>query len=489
MTFFKAKWRTFLTAVCCLFAICCIGGSVSVLSQTEVTASAETVYTVNSLTFTGGSESVVEAYPNDGNGKPTGSGWSSVYTFQSGTGTGMCLNGETLSSAKIKFPNDFYIELGTSAVEGDELTIDGTFSNEEVGTTFIFKNCGLRYTNGVWVTFTPATKYTIGSLDLHVNSASGAASTWNYALYLKRTDGQTLPFQKWENPFTYKSGSGLKFNGESATLKEMQSSPDGLYFKFDAVSANTLVSIGGTFYCANQNIEYTIEESYFKWTGTGWTNASAPVQYTTYKIGKLDLHANSKSFGAAKDWNDALFLIRADEQALPFNGWENPFVYESGVGFKVNGEAATLKEMQSADGTVYLKFEGRNVGDIVTIGGTFVCEKQAIKYEIEECSFKWLGLGWEPCATPILYTTYKMGKLVYSSASNVGIYLNSADGKAFEKTDDTWTEKWTFLAGSGVGVTYNGTAMAISILGWKVKRQRRVTCSSSAVPSTMINWL
>lgn len=460
MTFFKAKWRTFLTAVCCLFAICCIGGSVGVLAQTEVTASAETTYTVNSLTSTGGSESAINAYPNDGSGKPDGNDdWDSVYVLQSGSGTGMCLNGETLSNGKIKFPHDFYIELGKNAAEGDELTIDGTFSNAGRGITFIFKNCGLRYTNGAWVTFTPATKYTIGSLDLHVNSASGAASTWNYALYLKRTDGQTLPFQKWDNPFTYKSGSGLKFNGESATLKEMQSSPDGLYFKFDAVSANTLVSIGGTFYCANQNIEYTIEESYFKWTGTGWTNASAPVQYTTYKMGKL-VYSSASEVGIYLNSADGKAFEKTDDTWT--EKWT--FLAGSGVGVTYNGTAMAMNDIK-IPGNLHLGLEGKTAkkGDMLVIGGTFYNDKLAVKYVIDETVLEYNGTAWAAYVPPVSYQEYTISNLKVANTSMAGGVYVANNVLSLTMSGGAKVSDWPwFVYESGAGFKVNGEKASLT---------------------------
>ena len=90
-----------LTALALAFVVTAglgaVAATVDPVGNSNVVAQAEAVtYTVNTLTAVASSTStLIEAYPNDGSGKPTGN-WNDRYTLVEGTGTGFCLNGERL---------------------------------------------------------------------------------------------------------------------------------------------------------------------------------------------------------------------------------------------------------------------------------------------------------------------------------------------------------------------------------------------------------
>ncbi|MBE7078386.1 MAG: hypothetical protein E7380_00805 [Clostridiales bacterium] len=396
-----------------------------------------TVYTVTKVgTANGTTASVLYLYALEGDSFGAGD-WDNVYTYAAGA---LKLNGENVE-ATVKQPGDLYIPLGKEAVAGDVLTINGEFYNETTDKKFVFDNCQLRYNGSTWALYTNPTVHEIGSLVLHTNSSVGGASGNNAVLYLQRADGEALPFEGWENPFTVVSG-GLTVNGEAVSLNEMQSTGDGLYFSFEALAANDILTISGTFYCANQNIDYVIEESNFQWTGSGW---KLIVEPTVHEIGSLELHVNS-SVGGASGNNAVLYLQRADGEALPFEGWENPFTVVSG-GLTVNGEAVSLNEMQSTGDGLFFSFGALTANDILTVAGTFYCEKQNIQYVIEESSFQWTGSGWVVYVPPIEYTTYTVTKLGIANgttASELNLYV--LEGDSFGAGD--WDTVYTYAAGA-----------------------------------------
>jgi hypothetical protein len=167
------------------------------------------------------------------------------FELQEGTGVGFALNGTPLTSVTMDQPYGalLRIDLGVEASEGDVLTINGTYSNDDWGMTIVFNNCSLKYTGSAWVAGTSGseeepdddvpegyTKYELGGLDLHNNSAFGAAAAQHDAIYLKRADGGELPVQSWEVMFAAKEDVSIfKINGEAATFSEMKSTDAGLY--------------------------------------------------------------------------------------------------------------------------------------------------------------------------------------------------------------------------------------------------------------------
>ncbi len=569
----KAKLLACLLAASC--GVACLGVGVAAIDDSlsapyVVSAEATKTATITKLTALASSSSTVIYAYQDESVKIVNS-WTDAFTFVEGTGEGFLFNGEKLASYEVKQPGDFYIvPTGKEAVAGDKVVLDGTFRNDALDAEFVFVNCGLQFNGTTWETYSEnadpdpkpeAVTHNIGSLEVAVHSNGvGGFSTNNAALYTVRADGEALPFQAWENPFTVVEG-GLKVNDNPVGLNEMQSAPEGLYFTFDEINENDVLTIGGTFYCEKQNIKYVIEETKFTWLGSKWElykekaeaksttitkltalasstathieayqtaadkiannwdklsfvegsgtgvtlngdavgysicqvndfvidlteeaeagdvlvvdgtfyNETANAEFVfvnctlqydgttwakpkmTYNIGSLDFHVNS-SVGGASGLNDALYLQRADGGELPFKAWENPF-YETAGGLKVNGEPVDLIEMQSTGDGLYFKFDELEANDVLTIGGTFYCEKQGIEYVIEESKFVWSGSKWEKY---IKYETYEIGSLLVNaneSAANA-IHMRRADGEAMPVA--SWDHRFYFLAGSGYGAKLNG---------------------------------
>ena len=169
-----------LLAVGC--ASLCVGGGFTVrefVAPNAVVASAEAVsYEINSLTPTGGSATLIEAYPNDGT-KPAGTGWEETFLPQNGGS--VALNGGVITEGfKIKYPNDLFIELSVAINTGDVIVFNGEFYNAASDYTFTFNNCALKFNGTGWeITAPPATgeytQYNFGKLGVHPNSVPGGA--------------------------------------------------------------------------------------------------------------------------------------------------------------------------------------------------------------------------------------------------------------------------------------------------------------------------
>ena len=570
----------------------CVGvgvATVDTLQETNVTASAATTYTVNTLTYQSGSATLIEAYPNDGSGKPSGN-WNDKYTFVADTGTGFLFNGVAYEGWSIKQPNDFYIELGRTAVAGDVVTIDGTFYNANTGTSFVFKNCNLLYNGSTWGAV--ATVQDIGSLGLHVNSSVGGASGVKDQLYLWPTAG-TPSVLNWDIAFAPQTADSFKINGEPATLAEMKSTSDGIWFNFSnhTINAGDYVTISGTYYCASNGTAYFITESHFQWNGSRWSvytpvynigkvviasgssatgvylnkesgeafektgtwedkfafeagsgvgitingdsipidvampanfiyagfsgysakegdiltiggtfycenlavkyvieksvftwNGSAWVgsDYAKYNLGKMSL--NWPSTNAANAKNNQLYLNQESGAALPIQNWDIMFSHESGDGIKVNGQVKALAEVKSTDLGLFLGFAGVNAGDVVTISGSFVLDSENTRYTVEESKFVWNGTTWEKY---IEYTTYNVGNVFATKDSSAtAVYFAKYGENGNFDVSTGWTEKFTFVAGSGVGVTLNGTQIVMDDI--KVPGTMYVNLKTTAVQGDIL---
>ncbi len=337
--------------------------------------------------------------------------WGTAFTFVSG---GVTYEGQALTLGDVKNPGALYIALGTSIPTGGVITVAGTLRNDSLLVEFVVEESQFVWNGSAWEVYeenvqpdpdpTPddATTYNIGALELHVNSKPhGGAGKANNQLYLQRVDGQALPFMSWDYLFTVVEG-GLKVNGEEATLSEMKSTDGGLFLLFAAAEVGDIITIGGTFYCADENIVYIIEESSFQWNESWSVYVYVPpVEYEIHNLGVMVLANPSKNSEQAK--NTQLYLTNGKALPYPDGKWNTIFVYESGDGLKINDKPATLGEMKSTDAGLFLGFAGVSVGDVVSISGTFVsngtglCESLNVKYVIEESKFVWNGSFWMPC--------------------------------------------------------------------------------------------
>ena len=439
-----------------------------------------TTYNVNKLGIANGcTADVVYAYVTDGDKLPGGD-WANAFSFEAGSGAGMKLNGVEISGWEIKQPGDFYIKLSAAAVAGDTLTIDGAYYNEATAKRFVFNNCTVTFNGTGWEA--PSVEpeepeqpeieyktYEIGKVIIINSDSSASAVNFDPASgdKLEITDGT------WAEKLTFLAGSGvgITLSGTQIAMNDIKI-PNNLYVGLGttAVAGDVLV-IGGTFYNDNLAVKYVIEESTFTYDGTAWVSESSeepedpeqpeqpPVEgYTTYDLGALTFHVNSKPFGGAGTANHQLYLERVDGEALPFMSWDFLFTVGEDGYFKLNDQVVTPNAIKSTDAGFFWEFTPLSAGDTITIGGTFVCEDKAIKYVVSESKFTWNGTNWEAYREPVVYTTYELGQVILLNADSTDsmVYFDPASGEKLPVIDGTWAEKLTFLAGSGVGITLNG---------------------------------
>ena len=393
----------------------------------------------------------------------TSDAWA-YYTCESGTG--VKLNGSATDIKIQDFSGGLYLK-DFSANEGDVITIGGTFVNEERATKYIIAEHYFQWNGSGWVAYVPPVvyeEYTLSNLQVADTSMAGGAYCANNLLSLKMDGGATVSDWPW---FVYESGVGFTVNGESAALtggiaNAVQDTSGGLYFQFAGVNVGDVVSIGGVFSNADLKIRYTIPESKFTWTGSAWEVYVPPVVYEEYTLSNLQV-ADTSMAGGAYCANNVLSLKMDGGATVSDWPW---FVYESGEGFKVNGETAQLtggisNAVQDTSGGLYFKFNGVNVGDVVSIGGVFANEDLAIRYTIPESKFTWTGSEWKEY---VEYTIHNIGALeLHNNSAGCGanvLYLQKVGGAALPVLD--WDHVFTHESGDGWKV--NGVSATLTTM-------------------------
>ena len=418
-------------------------------------------YTVTEIAAAANSSaSIIEIYAAQGDALPKDkANWSDLYTLVDGEG--FSLNDTPFTPSEIKFPNDLRIVLGVTVNTGDVLTINGTFTNENTAVKMVFVNCQLKWDGSAWVANVvtpepPALEYETYT----VTKVGGYKGTLSQ-LYVYSLGGDNLPKEKvsddWANVYTVTEGS-ITLNGEARDITDIKFPGDlfiGLGFE---PKAGDVIALNCTLVNDTTLFKFVFVNCELKWNGEAWVeNVVTPeppvVEYTVHELGALDFHANVNAGG-----NGIIYLKRADNGALPVLDWQAAFEAENAENFKINGVAANCLEIKSTSDGFFWKFNKLNAGDYITISGTFVCESKLVKYVIEESKFVWNGSAWDKYVD---YAVYNVGSIYSSSGSTTALYIAKTSGP-FEVTEGTWTEKLTFLAGSGVGITLNGKQISMN---------------------------
>ena len=183
--------------------------------------------------------------------------------------------------------------------------------------------------------------------------------------------------------------------------------------------------------------------------------ASAETTYTEYNVSGLNVHVHSTA-GNGNSNNTTLWLFGTGDTS---DAWAD-YTYVSGDGIKLNGEALTARVQDFSNG-LYLSFDAVNVGDVISIGGTFVNEERAIKYNVSKSSFKWNGAGWEAY---VEYTEYNVENLtvhVHSTAARPDVAnASSLWLSGTSDTSDAWAD-YTYVSGDGIKL--NGEAITARV--------------------------
>ena len=387
--------------------------------------------------------SVVNAYPTDEETKPTVNSWDYAFTFQAGTGKGILLGDEQLTNYEIKQPGDFYIVLNKDAQAGDILTLDGVFYSEAANAEIVFKNSMLKYNGSAWETYAPPTTFNI----TEIAPAGGCTAS---VVNAYPTDEQTKPtVNSWDYAFTFQAGTGkgILLGDEQLTNYEIKQPGDFYIVLNKDAQAGDILTLDGVFYNKDINTEIVFKNSMLEYDGNAWSTA-----YPNTNISNLKPVTPSTGAGAT---NEQVYLKINGSEDLPVTTWDYAFTLKSGDGLKVDGVQKTIYEIKSAPEGLWLKFDAVPANAKVTLSGVFVCPNLGVQYTIEECKIMHDGSSWG-----MYYVTYNVGKVVIGNGSTAsGVYLNKANGTAFEVADNTWASKLTFLEGSGVGATLNGAAL------------------------------
>ena len=470
----RAKLTALILALSCCTACVGAGVALSIPQTASVTASAEeySTYTVTKLGATGSSDaSTLYLYTLEGDDLPKEDKGSWDHEYELEAGSGVSINGQAAAHGAIKLPGDLYLPLTVAASEGDVITINGTYYNEEKAVKFIFDNCQLQWNGSAWVEYVetpkePEIQYTIydmGELLVHNNSTGATANVPRAAqLYMKSTLVADLPFKTWDDKFTLESGDGWMVNGDKVSTGRLISANEGLFV--DLTNANVkvgdVVSVSGTFVHETQAVKYVIAESKFVWNGTAWKEY---VAYTTHELGTLSFaqFTADKNFVyfAPQNWSDDM---AANDGT---GGWETKFHYKGGVGINLNGTA--LNVTVKFPGSMFIEMPSApSVGDVLKIGGTFYNTDSAIQFIITESTFTWNGSAWvgENTEVPVDptegYATYTVTKIGAATNSTAGVlYAYALEGDDLPKDEGDWDNVFELLAGSGKGVSVNGTVV------------------------------
>ncbi len=388
--------------------------------------------------------------------------WDTAFNFLANSGVGITLNGQSITPT-LKFPDQVFIELSANPKAGDILVIGGTFYSQDLAAKYVIAESSFKFNGTSWENYTEGeegtdtpeityTEYNADELIVHIHSTAGNANANNTTLWLYGT-GDTS--DAWAY-YTCINGAGIKINGETATVN-VQDFSGGLYLKDFTVNAGDVISIGGTFVNEERAIKYIVAEASFQWNGSGWVAYEQPVEYTEYTISNLRV-ADTSMAGGAYCANNVLSLTMEGGATVSDWPW---FVYESGAGFKVNGETAALtggiaNAVQDTNGGLYFQFAAVNSGDVVSIGGVFSNADLAIRYTIPETQFQWNGFDWEGF---VEYTTYELGTIAPNmNSTTFGAHSARCDHLYTEGSIDLPVQDWesAFALDSGYGVQVNG---------------------------------
>ena len=271
--------------------------------------------------------------------------------------------------------------------------------------------------------------------------------------------GDKLSVNSWDYRFTLEAGTGKGFalNGVTFTPTEMKQPGTDLYINLGKTAkANDVLTIDGTYFNAEAGAKIVFKNCGLKYNGSAWETHTVTEEVATYNVGKLTPNTNSTVAGKASTRADHLYTDSSVYPAasLPVRTWDSAFTLVSGKGVLVDGVALKSFEMKSAPEGIWFGISNVKTNSVVTIEGTFHNATEDKKYVIEESKFLWTGSVWQAHADRV---THEVGSLVIAeNSSSTAVYFKRADGKNFPITEGTWTEKLTFLAGSGVGVTVNG---------------------------------
>ena len=432
------------------------------------------------------------------------SDWEAPFSYVSGNG--ITLNGEMISmhNSVKSAPGSFYAGLGRDAIEGDIVTIEGTFGCEKYETYYIIDECSFIWNGSSWEDYDDSSEggeggeedneedlegldgYTIINLGELCITYSSLSEPSAIRLYLKAEDG-TLLGEHNNLYFYHKSGTGILVNGEPVNkLNSFKHGPGGsdkngenffrLYLDNIAalnggagVAVGDVVTIGGTFINDDVLAAYTIEDCSFIWDGSSWSGLNTSIDGAEFTI--TSIGATTSSTASVVN----IYSKGGDSLPKDKGNWQDvyDFVAGSGDGLTLNGVKITVSGIKMpGDLYIPLGVEAKT-GEILVIDGSFYNANTAIKLTFVKCALKWNGSTWETCSAPLNYTVYEIGELKFSKVTQTNnnppipngyLYLKRADGEQipiYSKENDM---HWSLIFNwDGDSITINGKAVTATV--------------------------
>ena len=482
----RTKLTVALLTVFC--ASICVGTGVavqkSVPTQTSITAKAEVEYT-NVITLTklgatsGSSASVINGYAvNEGTERPTVDGdWNNRFTFAEGSGSGFTYNGQAFTGWSIKQPGrDFYIELGKEAVAGDVVVLDGDFVNDSIAKKITFKNCALQFDGAKWVEVKAPVQYTTYSITKIGGYSAGNDNTQLF-VYTVEGDAMSKETGEWNTVYALEAGSGngLTYNGKVVSVTDIKQ-PGDMFFGWGIAPVNgDKIVLDGTYYNetkAQKFVFVNCEAEYKdgKWVAVSSVTPEQPeVKYDVYELGGIRVHNHSAGYTpSVTPKATQIYMKTANSFSYPYTTWEDKFATESGINATVthvaDGSVTNIvnKKLISADRLLYLDVSEGNVqvGDIVTIGGTYTHSNGTAQYVIEESKFVWTGTAWIDYVDTSALTSYTVTQIgANKDSSATAVYLYAFAGDDLPKDQGDWDNVYTFKVGTGEGLKLAGNTL------------------------------
>lgn len=390
------------------------------------------------------------------------------HLFTVASGAGVMVNGKAITPTAIKSTGEGLFMDFAAVNVGDIVSIGGEFvcSSYEAGVRYVITDSYFLWNGTKWEVTDPYYAVTINELTIDDQTATGFYADL----------GVLTGVEEWVNVFTKESGKGILLNaGVSKGVIKLANTH--IYVDLvDAANVGDIVTIEGVYSIVASGVTVKLTfatEQKLEWNGEAWVAPSTKTHF----IGTMKPATPSSSASSATA--KVIYLKTTSGVALPVQNWNDKFTLKGGAGMKVDGNPITPKEIKSAPEGYYISFDAVNPGAIVSIAGTYE-SNQGDRYVIEESKFHWNGSKWE---LAVDYTSYYVGimkSLSHSSAG--GLYLGRADGNAYPVLDnegDTWSEKLTFIKGSGEGVTLDG-----QVVNGDIKAPGDVKCLYFALNAT-----
>ena len=239
------------------------------------------------------------------------------------------------------------------------------------------------------------------------------------------------------------SGYGLKLNGKPLTNGAIKFVQDSIYVDLaTSASVGDILTINGLYkHSSGAKVLFAPTQA-LRWTGTEWEH----LDYTTYDLDYLVVADESSQAGSDTTKPNNLYITRAasSDGWIPVNSWSDEFTYESGANVKKNGVEIDYK-MKSVGGNLFLEFSNVEKDDVISVGGTFVCESQDARYAIAESYFKWNGEAWEK-GEAYFKTIIDTLNVDENNNTRIGFYINTPHNVGIE----TWDNTLALMSGDGI---------------------------------------